>query len=104
MPFRANTNAKTYIDAFRSTVESAVDRVRPELILLSAGFDAHRLDPIGGFSLETGDFVTMTEIVLATAKTHSNGRVVSCLEGGYHWQATAESAAAHLETLLAHDA
>ena len=45
----------------------------------------------------------MTEIVLSVANTHTAGRLVSCLEGGYHWQATAESAAAYVETLLAHD-
>ena len=88
---------------FQLTVEAVADRFRPELILLSAGFDGHRLDPIGNLGLETEDFVTMTETVLATAKMHTGGRVVSCLEGGYHWQATAESAAAHVEALLASD-
>ncbi len=104
IPFRANTARKTYIDEFCATVEAVADRFRPELILISAGFDAHRLDPIGNLGLENEDFVAMTDIVLATAKTHTNGRVVSCLEGGYHWQATAESSAAHVETLLANDA
>ncbi len=104
IPFRANTARKTYVDQFRATVETVADRFRPELILISAGFDAHRLDPIGNLGLEAEDFVEMTDIVLAIAKSHTGGRVVSCLEGGYHWQATAESAAAHVETLLASDA
>ena len=72
-------------------------------MLISAGFDAHRLDPIGGLGLDVEDFVTLTERVLEIADVHAGGRVVSCLEGGYHWDATAESVAAHLTTLLDHD-
>jgi acetoin utilization deacetylase AcuC-like enzyme len=98
---QSNIARKMYVDQFRSVVEATADWFRPELILLSAGFDAHRLDPIGNLGLEAEDFATMTQIVLDVAKAHTAGRLVSCLEGGYHWQATAESAATHVETLLA---
>jgi acetoin utilization deacetylase AcuC-like enzyme len=74
---------------------------KPDLILLSAGFDAHRLDPIGGLGLEVEDYVTLTRELLAVAKAHAGGRLVSCLEGGYHLDALAESVAAHLRELLA---
>jgi acetoin utilization deacetylase AcuC-like enzyme len=82
-----------------------VDRAaefRPELVLISAGFDAHRLDPIGDLGLEVEDYVTLTRRVLEVAQTHAGGRVVSCLEGGYHWNATAESVSAHLRALIEH--
>jgi acetoin utilization deacetylase AcuC-like enzyme len=69
-------------------------------VLLSAGFDAHRLDPIGGMGLEVEDFVTLSREVLAVAKTHARGRLVSCLEGGYHLGALAECVQAHLQVLL----
>ena len=62
--------------------------------------DAHRLDPIGNLGLEAEDFAGLTRIVLDVARTHAGGRLVSCLEGGYHWQATADSVRAHLEELL----
>jgi acetoin utilization deacetylase AcuC-like enzyme len=97
----SKTPRKLYIDQFRTVVEATADWFRPELILLSAGFDAHRQDPIGGLGLETEDFVMMTEIILGVAKTHTAGRIVVCLEGGYDLQATAVSVAAHVETLIA---
>jgi acetoin utilization deacetylase AcuC-like enzyme len=59
-------------------------KVRPDLVLLSAGFDAHRLDPIGSLGLETEDFQWLTEAVIDVAKETAHGRVVSLLEGGYN--------------------
>ena len=70
------------------------------LVFVSAGFDAHRTDPIGSLGLEVEDFVTLTRAVLDVAKTHAQGRLVSCLEGGYNLDALAESVQAHLEELL----
>jgi acetoin utilization deacetylase AcuC-like enzyme len=89
-----------YRAAFRNAVERTADQVKPELILLSAGFDAHTRDPIGSLGLESEDFAEMTRDLLAVASVHCGGRVVSCLEGGYHLEALAESAQAHLEELL----
>jgi acetoin utilization deacetylase AcuC-like enzyme len=101
VPIRFGTSRDDYRDAFTRAVERAADSHRPDLILVSAGFDAHRLDPIGSLGLLAEDFTDLTRTVLGIARTHAGGRVVSCLEGGYHWQATAESVQAHLETLLA---
>ncbi|MBX7105314.1 MAG: histone deacetylase [Gemmataceae bacterium] len=100
VPLRANTAPKTYHEQFRSAIEWAADQCKPELVILSAGFDAHRLDPVGGLGLEAGDFAELTKVMLEVAKAHAGGRLVSCLEGGYHWDAAAESAAEHLATLL----
>jgi acetoin utilization deacetylase AcuC-like enzyme len=77
------------------------DAVRPQLVLVSAGFDAHRLDPVGSLGLETEDYIALTQLVLDVASLHAGGRVVSLLEGGYDLDALAQSVAVHLETLLA---
>ena len=82
-------------------MEKAADKIKPELVLVSAGFDAHARDPIGSLGLEVEDFAVLTRQVLEVAKTHARGRLVSCLEGGYHLEALAESVQAHLEELLA---
>lgn len=73
---------------------------KPQLILISAGFDAHRLDPMAEMNLETEDYRWLTEILTDVAREHANNRVVSTLEGGYHLRALAESVAAHLEVLI----
>ena len=100
VPLRFGTRRAEYHAAFRSALEKTADRCKPELVLVSAGFDAHRLDPIGSLGLETEDYVTLTRAVLEVAEKHSAGRLVSCLEGGYNLDALAESVQAHLETLL----
>jgi acetoin utilization deacetylase AcuC-like enzyme len=100
VPIRYGTSRGDYRDLTARAVETVADTFKPELVLVSAGFDAHRLDPIGSLGLETEDFAELTKLALAVARTHAGGRLVSCLEGGYHWQATADSVAAHLRTLL----
>lgn len=78
-----------------------VDAFAPELILISAGFDAHRADPIGeaGQSLEAEDFAWATRAILEVARGHAKGRVVSSLEGGYDLEALGQSALAHVRAL-----
>jgi acetoin utilization deacetylase AcuC-like enzyme len=100
-PIRYGTPRKEYHARFTSALEKAADKIKPELVLVSAGFDAHALDPIGSLGLDTEDFALLTWQVLEVARTHAQGRLVSCLEGGYHLQAVAESVQAHLEELLA---
>jgi acetoin utilization deacetylase AcuC-like enzyme len=100
-PVRFGTRRQDYRGRFRNALEDCADRIKPELVLLSAGFDAHREDPIGSLGLETEDFALLTREVLEVAKVHSGGRVVSCLEGGYDLDALAESVEAHLTELLA---
>jgi acetoin utilization deacetylase AcuC-like enzyme len=89
---------------WRTAFEGLLDHVddfRPDLILVSAGFDAHRDDPIGGAgqSLDEGDFAWATRAITAVARRHAKGRVVSSLEGGYHLRALGQSALAHVRAL-----
>lgn len=100
LPLPIETSRTEYFAAVRSSLESLADRIRPEIILISAGFDAHHLDPIGALNLETEDFQTLTEIVQQIAATHCKGRIVSFLEGGYNTQALAESVETHLSALI----
>jgi acetoin utilization deacetylase AcuC-like enzyme len=100
VPVRFGTSRKDYHDAFTRALEKAADLCKPELVLLSAGFDAHAKDPIGSLGLEVEDFVALTKQVRDVAKTHAKGRLVSCLEGGYNLEVLAESVQAHLEELL----
>jgi acetoin utilization deacetylase AcuC-like enzyme len=100
-PVRYGTPPAEYHAHFRATLERAADTCKPELVLVSAGFDAHRLDPIGSLGLQVEDFAVLSREVLQVAATHARGRVVSFLEGGYHLQALAEGVRVHLESLLA---
>ncbi len=91
--------------AFRNMMERevfpAVDRWKPQLLLISAGFDAHAADPLAGMDLVEEDFAWVTDKLYDLADTHAQGRVVSCLEGGYDLDALAASAKAHVEVLMA---
>jgi len=99
VPVRFGTERKTYIEQFHTTLEQAATRCRPELIILSAGFDAHRADPVGSLGLETEDFEPLTRLVVEAADQHCQGRVVSILEGGYNVRALAESVECHMKAL-----
>ena len=77
----------------------AVDAFRPELILVSAGFDAHRRDPLANIEAEAEDFGWVTERIVELADIHASGRVVASLEGGYDLRGLAESLAAHVQAL-----
>ncbi|MFO0842482.1 MAG: histone deacetylase [Gemmataceae bacterium] len=100
VPLRYGISRADYRSAYRHHVEKVADRCRPELVLLSAGFDAHAADPIGSLGLEVEDYVDLTRLALDVADAHAHGRLVSCLEGGYNLDALAQSVQAHLETLL----
>ena len=100
VPVTFGTPRETYLRQFSESLESFAEKIRPQLVLVSAGFDAHRADPIGSLGLETEDFVTLTHTVRAIAETHAEGRVVSLLEGGYDPAALADSVAGHLEELI----
>ncbi|MGC6442024.1 MAG: histone deacetylase [Rubripirellula sp.] len=100
LPMHYGSSRELQLSAFEKSLERFAEKIKPELVLVSAGFDAHRLDPVGDMGLESEDFVSLTQIVLDIANVHAGGRVVSLLEGGYHPDALAESAALHLQTLL----
>lgn len=92
-PFRA---------AYSSVILPALERFAPELLIISAGFDAHAADPLAQLQLQTEDFAWVTAQLLAAAGRGANGRVVSLLEGGYDLAALAESVSAHVRVLLQH--
>ncbi len=98
-PVQADIQTKPFLDAFKHKLEKIAEKVRPEIVFISAGFDAHRNDPVGSLCLENEDFVTLTQIVRDVADTFSNGRVVSLLEGGYHLDYLPHSVLCHLEAL-----
>jgi acetoin utilization deacetylase AcuC-like enzyme len=90
-------------EGFRSAIERdwlpALDRHRPDIILVSAGFDAHREDPLGGLMLEDADYRWVSELLVDAAARHCGGRLVSALEGGYQLEALARCAVTHLQAL-----
>jgi acetoin utilization deacetylase AcuC-like enzyme len=100
VPLDHDTTRKQYHAAFLSALEDAAEACKPELVLISAGFDAHVEDPLGAFCLETEDFGQLTTLIRQVAQTYAQGRVVSCLEGGYNLDALAASVQVHLEALL----
>jgi len=100
LPVAFGTSRSEYLERFSHALEKLAAKVKPQLILISAGFDAHRDDPIGSLGLETEDFETLTQRVLDVAQVHSAGRIVSVLEGGYNTGALAGSVELHLRTLL----
>lgn len=89
-------------DIYENHLLQALESFQPELILVSAGFDAHRLDPLGQINLETEDFRWLTEALLDIAQRNAGGRLVSVLEGGYHLAALADSARTHVAALIEH--
>ncbi len=100
LPLRFGISRKDYRTAFENTLSAAADRCKPELVLISAGFDAHAEDPIGSLGLETDDFAELTKLVMQVADTHANGRLVSMLEGGYNVDRLADCVEVHLRTLI----
>ena len=91
IPFRA---------AYERTILPALDSFAPQLIIVSAGFDAHKADPLASLQLETEDFAWITERLCEAAASHCDRKLVSLLEGGYDLAALGESTAAHVSTLM----
>jgi acetoin utilization deacetylase AcuC-like enzyme len=98
-PLRAGADGEVFLEALREVVLPRVKAFGPDLLLISAGFDAHRDDPLGGLRLEEQDYFEATQRLLETAETCCEGRVVSLLEGGYDLTALARSVAAHVAAL-----
>ena len=99
IPLPAGTNSREYFDAYEHMLKR-LKEFRPEFILMSAGFDAHRQDPLCQLNLESNDYYEITKRALETTKEFCNGKVVSILEGGYDLNALAESANEHVNALL----
>ncbi len=100
VPLAEGDGDEPFLSALSDRLAPAMEAFRPEFVLVSAGFDAHRSDPLGGLDVRTEAFAEATRIVRALAERHASGRIVAVLEGGYDLEALAESAAAHVEALL----
>jgi acetoin utilization deacetylase AcuC-like enzyme len=101
LPVEFGTSRASYLDKFTRALESIAAKSKPQLVIVSAGFDAHRLDPIGSLGLEVEDFAKLTRLVCDVAEEYCDGRVVSALEGGYNPDMLAQSVEAHLRALCA---
>jgi len=99
-PLPPGADGAAFRAAWSGTLLPAVEAFAPELLIVSAGFDAHVADPLAQLRVETADFAWLTGELLAVARRHCGGRLVSLLEGGYDLDALAASAAAHVRALL----
>ena len=84
LPLEFGTSRKDYLAAVARDLADFADQIKPDLVLVSAGFDSHRLDPIGSLGLEVEDFGELTKMVVEVANTYADGKIVSALEGGYN--------------------
>lgn len=101
VPLAARSGEAEYLEALTQRILPAVADFRPSIILVSAGFDAHEADPIGGMALETESYGRLTQAIVGVATEVCGGRIVSALEGGYDLDALADSVHAHIQALLA---
>ena len=99
IPLPAGTNSSEYLNAFEHALKK-LKEFKPEFILISAGFDAHKDDPLAQIKLETEDFYTITKRILETSKMFCDGKVVSILEGGYDLEALRDSTKRHVDALI----
>lgn len=99
LPVKFGTARHDYLSQFDSELQQFAGQFKPGLVMISAGFDSHRADPVGSLGLESEDFGPLTEAVLAVADSHAGGKVVSVLEGGYNPQALRESVEVHLDSM-----
>lgn len=100
IPMAADSGDELYAGAFENQVMPALEKFQPEFLLISAGFDAHRDDPLAFINLSSEMYGQMTGLLRDCANRHCQGRIVSFLEGGYDLKALAESVEEHLKALL----
>src|SRR5215831_5456997 len=101
VPLRPMSGSSQFRAAMTQRILPALDAFRPELVLISAGFDAHRNDPLAQLMLDEEDYTWVTEKLIEIAYRHAGGRLISALEGGYDLPALGASAAAHVRVLMA---
>jgi len=100
-PFPAGAGRKEIVEeAFRGKLLPAAERFKPDMVLISAGFDSRAGDPLGGFRLADEDFADLTRLMMEVACAHAGGRLVSVLEGGYALEGLASASAAHVRALM----
>ena len=99
---KAGTKSREFFGIFEKKILNPIDKFKPEVILISAGFDAHTRDPLANINLESKDFFQITKKIIEISNIHSNGRVISFFEGGYDLTALSESIIEHLKALETH--
>jgi acetoin utilization deacetylase AcuC-like enzyme len=99
-PFPAGAGREEILGAFRENLRRAADAFKPDLVMISAGFDSRLGDPLGGFTLSDVDFTDLTKVMREIAGTHANGRLISVLEGGYSLSGLEAAVAAHVKALV----
>ena len=98
-PVKAGTNSLDFLRIFENKIIKPIDKFKPNIILISAGFDAHKNDPLANINLKSTDFYEITKKIVDLANKHCNGRIISFLEGGYELTALSESIKEHLDAL-----
>ena len=98
-PLKSGIKGKEFLKTFEQKVLNPIDKFKPEIILISAGFDAHARDPLASINLESKDFYEITKKIVDLANVHSEGRIISFLEGGYDLLALSESIKEHFLAL-----
>lgn len=101
VPLAGGSGGAEFRAAYTAKILPALDAFKPELVIISAGFDAHENDPLAGLRLHEDDYAWVTRALMEIARKYAKDRVVSCLEGGYDLDALAASSAAHVEALMA---
>jgi len=99
-PFPAGAGHSEILGVFQDRLQRAADHFKPDLVLISAGFDSRFGDPLGRFTLSDQDFADLTRVMLDIADKHAGGRLVSVLEGGYDLAGLASAATAHVQALV----
>jgi acetoin utilization deacetylase AcuC-like enzyme len=100
IPLSGGQGDEEYCEVFQNHLVPAAEAFKPELVLISAGFDAHRDDPLASMNITEEGYGALTRMVADIARRHASGRVISCLEGGYHLQGLAASVNRHILGLL----
>lgn len=100
LPIEFGTPRDRYLATFTRELEKLAEKTAPQLVLVSAGYDSHRADPIGSLGLEVEDFGILTRAVMDAASAHADGRLITFLEGGYNHGVLASCVELHLRTLL----
>jgi acetoin utilization deacetylase AcuC-like enzyme len=101
VPMPAYSEDSQYLAALREKLVPRMETFLPEFVLISAGFDAHKDDPLSAIMLTTDGYREMTKVIQKIAAEHSGGKVLSVLEGGYNLSALPECVKAHIEQLMA---
>jgi len=100
LPIEFGTSRHDYLEAFTAALDKFAAKIRPQMVLVSAGFDSHHADPVGGLGLETEDFQPITRAVLEVADSYADGRLISVLEGGYNPEMLADAVELHLGEMV----